>query len=59
MVRGNWVGCLIGGVVCILIAILLAPYIPAPGGALVAIICYIAAAVLLILAVVGLVRGGV
>lgn len=57
--RTNWVGCLIGAVVCILIAVLLAPFIPYPGGTLIAIVAYIAAAILLILCVVDLVRGRV
>lgn len=57
MRTGNWVGLLIGAVVAILVAILLAPYIPEPGGHLVAVICYIAAAVMAVLAVVALVRG--
>jgi membrane protein DedA with SNARE-associated domain len=57
--RTNWVGCLIGGVVCLLIAFLLAPLFPYPISSIVAIICWIAAAVLLILCVVHLVRGGV
>ena len=57
MVRTNWVGCLIGAVVCLLIAIFVPPYIPEPGGKLIEIIGYIAAVVLFILAILGLVRG--
>ncbi|MFA7264862.1 MAG: hypothetical protein WC054_00880 [Candidatus Nanopelagicales bacterium] len=57
MVRTNWIGCLIGAVICLLIAIFVPPYIPAPGGSIVMIIGYIAAVVLFILAILGLVRG--
>jgi uncharacterized RDD family membrane protein YckC len=52
-----WVSYAIGAVVAILIAILLAPYIPDPGGEIVAIIAYIVAAILAILAVFSLIRG--
>lgn len=54
----QWISYLVAAVVCVLIAILLAPYIPAPGSTLVAAVAYIAAVVLAILAVVALVRGG-
>jgi hypothetical protein len=57
--RGSWLGYLLGAVVCLLIALLLAPYIPAPGDHIVSILAWIGAAVCAVLAVVGLVRTGV
>lgn len=53
----NWVGTLIGGIVCLLIAIFVPPYIPDPGGVIVQIIGYIAAVILFVLTVLHLVRG--
>lgn len=53
-----WLSYLIAAVVCVLIGALLAPYIPAPGSTIVAIVAYIAAAICAIYAVVALVRGG-
>ena len=55
--RGNWIGCLVGAVICGLIAWLLAPYIPDPGGRIVSIIAWIGAVVLAVLAVFYLVTG--
>lgn len=52
-----WISYLIGAVVAILIALLLAPLIPDPGGHIVAIIAWIVAVVLIILGLVYLVRG--
>lgn len=53
----NWLGCLIAGVICLVIAIVLPPYIPEPGGQLVMIFGYLAAVILILLAILGLVRG--
>ena len=53
----SWLACLVGAVICLLIAWLLAPAIPAPAGGIVAIIAWIGCAVLAILAVVYLVTG--
>lgn len=53
----RWMSLLLGAVVAVLVAVLLAPYIPAPGAQIVAVIAYIAAAVLAILGVLALVRG--
>jgi hypothetical protein len=55
----RWISLLIAAVVCVLIAVLLAPYIPSPGDQLVAIIAWIGAVVCAIVAVIHLVRGGV
>jgi len=52
----HWLGLILGAVVCVLIALLLAPYIPDPGDSIVAILAWIGAAVLAILAVISLVR---
>ena len=52
----HWLGLILGAVVCVLIALLLAPYIPDPGGQIVEILAWIGAVVLAILAVIGLVR---
>jgi hypothetical protein len=57
-VMPRWLACLIGAVVCVLIALILAPYIPDPGDQIVAIIAWVGAAVLAIIAVLQLVRGG-
>lgn len=57
MLRYNWLGCLIAGVICLVIAIVLPPYIPEPGGQLVQIFGYLAAVILIILAIAALVRG--
>ncbi len=54
----RWLSLLIAAAVCIVIALVLAPYIPDPGDTLVAIIAWIGAAVCLIYSVVLLVRGG-
>lgn len=53
----SWIGCLIGAVICALIAMILAPYIPEPGGHIVGIIAWVAAVVLVLLAVYYLVTG--
>lgn len=53
----GWLSYLLGAVVAVLIALLLAPIIPEPGGQLVAIIAWIVAAILAVLALVALVRG--
>lgn len=57
MVRNSWVGYLIGAVVALLIAIFAPPYIPEPGGTIVAVIGYVVAVVLFILTFVALLRG--
>lgn len=57
MVRTNWLGCLLAAVLCLLIAIFVPPYIPHPGDAIIQILGYIAAVILFILAILGLVRG--
>lgn len=53
----SWISYLIGAVIAVLIALLLAPYIPEPGGHIVAILAWIVAVVLIVLALVSLVRG--
>jgi hypothetical protein len=53
-----WIRYLIAAVVCVLIAVLLAPVIPYPGSTIVAVVAWIGAAVAAIYAVVALVRGG-
>ena len=53
----RWLACFLGAIVCVLVALLLAPYIPDPGDAIVAICAWIAAAVLAVLGLVALVRG--
>lgn len=53
----TWLSYALGAVVAILIAVLLAPEIPDPGGRIVAIISYIVAAILAVLALLALVRG--
>lgn len=57
--RGGWLGYLLAAIVCLLIAILVAPLLPYPGDVVVSIFGYIAAVVLLLLAILRLVRGGV
>ena len=54
-----WLSYVLGAVVAVLIALLLAPLIPEPGGQIVAVISWIAAALLAILALVSLFRGRV
>lgn len=54
----RWAACLIGAVVCVLVALWLAPIIPDPAGEIVAIVAWIGAAVLAIVAVVVLITGG-
>lgn len=50
-------GYLLGAVVAVLVALLLAPLIPEPGGSIVAVVSWIVAAILALLGVVALVRG--
>jgi hypothetical protein len=57
MITNNWVGSLIAAVICLLIAIFVPPYIPAPGGSIIMVIAYIAAVALFIIAILALVRG--
>jgi predicted ABC-type exoprotein transport system permease subunit len=52
-----WLSYIVGAVVAVLIALLLAPIIPEPGGHIVAVIAWIVAAILAILALVALLRG--
>lgn len=54
----RWIALLLGAVVCILVAILLAPYIPEPGALVVQLVSYIGAVVCVVLAVLHLTRGG-
>lgn len=54
----RWLSLLVAAVICIVIALVLAPYIPTPGDSLVSILAWIGAALCLVLAVVDLVRGG-
>lgn len=56
-VMPRWAACLIAAAICLVIAIVAAPYIPAPGDLIVALIGYIGAGVALIMAVVYLVQG--
>jgi hypothetical protein len=57
MLTNNWVGSLIGGVICLLIAFLVPPYLPAPASSIIYILGLIAGVILIILAIVALVRG--
>lgn len=52
-----WLSYVIGAVIAVLIALLLAPLIPEPGGQIVSILAWIVAAILIILALVALLRG--
>ena len=52
-----WLSYALGAVVALLIALLLAPIIPSPGDSIVAILGYIVAAILAVLALVALLRG--
>jgi hypothetical protein len=54
-----WLAYLVAAVIAIVIALVLAPYIPSPGDAIVSIIGWIVAAVCAILALVSLLRGRV
>lgn len=54
----RWLSMLLAAAVCVVVALVLAPYIPEPGGAIVAVIAWIGAAVCAVLTVVYLVRGG-
>jgi len=47
----------LGSVIAVLIALLLAPLIPEPGGHIVSILAWVVAAVLVVLALVALLRG--
>lgn len=51
-----WLSYLLGAVVAALVAILLAPLIPAPGGQIVAVVAWIVCAVLVVLGLVALIR---
>lgn len=53
----SWIGALIGAVAAALIALLVAPLIPAPGSTIVAVVAWIAAAALLVVALLRLLRG--
>lgn len=53
----RWAACLIGAVVCILVALWLAPLVPAPAGAIVSVLAWIGAVVLLVMAVLALMTG--
>jgi predicted ABC-type exoprotein transport system permease subunit len=53
----SWLSYVIGAVIAVLIALLLAPIIPEPGGQIIAILSWIVAAILAILALVSLLRG--
>ena len=55
----RWISLLIAAAICIVIALVLAPYIPTPGDTLVAVIAWIGAAICMIYAIVLLVRTGV
>lgn len=57
MHTNNWLGCLIGAVVALLIAIFVPPYVPEPGGVLIQIIGYVVAVLLFVVALLALVRG--
>ena len=52
-----WLSYVIGCVIAVLIALLLAPLIPHPGDTIVSILAWICAAILAILALVALFRG--
>lgn len=52
-----WLSYVVGCVIAILIALLMAPIIPEPGGQIVSVLAWVCAAVLAILALVALVRG--
>lgn len=52
-----WLSYVLGAIVAVLIALLLAPLIPEPGGQIVTIIAWIVAAILVVLALVALLRG--
>lgn len=52
-----WLSYFLGAVVAVLVALLLAPYIPDPGGHIVSVIAWIVAVVLVVLGLVALVRG--
>ena len=54
----RWLSMLLAAAVCVVVALVLAPYIPEPGGSVVAVIAWIGAALCAVLAVVQLVRGG-
>jgi hypothetical protein len=52
----TWASYLIGAVIAVVIAVLVAPLIPAPGGSAVAVIAWVVAAILVVLALVSLIR---
>lgn len=52
-----WLSYVLGSVIAVLIALLLAPLIPEPGGHIVSILAWVVAAVLVVLALVALLRG--
>lgn len=54
----RWLSLLLGAVICVVVALVLAPYLPEPGASVVAVIAWIGAAVCAVLAVLHLVRGG-
>ena len=54
----RWLSLLLAAVVCVVIALVLAPYIPEPGDDVVAIFAWFGAAICAVLAVIQLVRGG-
>jgi hypothetical protein len=52
-----WLSYALGALIAVLIAWLIAPLIPEPGGQVVAIIAWVVAAILVVLALVALLRG--
>ena len=52
-----WLSYCVGAVIAVLIALLLAPVIPEPGGHIIAVIAWVVAAILAVLALVALLRG--
>lgn len=53
----SWIGCLIGAAICVLIALVLAPFVPDPGGHIITIIAWFGAVILAVLAIYYLVTG--
>lgn len=52
----TWLSYIIGAVIAALIALLLAPYIPQPGGHIVAIIGWVVCVILVVLGLISLIR---
>lgn len=57
--RTDWIGAAVAGVVCLLIAILVPPYTPDPISTIIMVIGYVFAAILFVVALLKLLRGGV